>query len=131
MKTLNNYISLREGAELLGITLGSLRQYIKIGRVESIKIDGVRYVGKDSLNNYQQGIKRVKQSNELPPSNSGVVNELPPSNYHLVTAPEGYTKVYVPSSHGLIPKFIKNEDMKVPDWRIVKPLDGYSATLEG
>lgn len=130
MKTLNNYISLREGAELLGITLGSLRQYVKIGRIESIKIDGVRYVGKDSISNYLQGIKRVVEPLELLPSNSHVVNEPLDSNYHLLQAPEGYTKVYVPSSHGLLPKFIKNEDMKVPDWRIVKPLDGYSATLE-
>lgn len=130
MKTLNNYISLREGAELLGITLGSLRQYVKIGRIESIKIDGVRYVGKDSISNYLQGIKRVVEPLELLPSNSHVVNEPLDSNYHLLQAPEGYTKVYVPSAHGLLPKFIKNEDMKVPDWRIVKPLDGYSATLE-
>lgn len=131
MKTLNNYISLREGSELLGITLGSLRQYVKIGRIESIKIDGVRYVGKDSISNYLQGIKRVVEPLELPSSNSHVVtNEPLDSNYHLLKAPEGYTKVYVPSAHGLLPKFIKNEDMKVPDWRIVKPLDGYSATLE-
>lgn len=130
MKTLNNYISLREGSELLGITLGSLRQYVKTGRIESIKIDGVRYVGKDSISNYLQGIKRVVEPLELLPSNSHVVNEPLDSNYHLLQAPEGYTKVYVPSAHGLLPKFIKNEDMKVPDWRIVKPLDGYSATLE-
>lgn len=98
------YKTLRETSIELGISLNTLRTYAASGKIQVIKNDGVRYV---TLNTY---------------------NELA-SNRNIQVYNDEYIQVYIPTPTGLVCKLVKSTDCKVPDWRVVKPLGGYSATL--
>jgi hypothetical protein len=98
------YKTLRETSIELGISLNTLRTYAASGKIQVIKNDGVRYV---TLNTY---------------------NELA-SSKNIQVYNDEYIQVYIPTATGLVSKLVKSSDCKVPDWRVVKPLDGYSETL--
>lgn len=98
------YRTLRATSDELGISLNTLRTYAASGKIQVLKIDGTRYITQDVYNKLAQD-----------------------RNIQVYT--DDYIQVYVPTAKGLVSKLVKVSDCKIPDWQVVKPLDGYSATL--
>ncbi len=52
--------SLSEGAELLGVTRGTITKYISTGRIAATLIGGRKYLSEDNLKSFLQDEGRVK-----------------------------------------------------------------------
>jgi hypothetical protein len=98
------YKTLRETSIELSISLNTLRTYAASGKIEVVKSDGVRYV---TLNTY---------------------NELA-SSRNIQVYNDEYIQVYIPTPTGLVSKLVKASDCKIPDWRIVTPIKGFTGIV--
>jgi len=100
---MEGYKTLRETSVELGISLNTLRTYSATGKIEVVKIEGIKYIPFEAYQKMAMD-KNIQVYNDE------------------------YIQVYVPTPTGLVSKMIKKEDCKIPDWRIVAPIRGYDGT---
>jgi len=101
---MDGYKTLRETSDELGISLNTLRTYSATGKIEVVKIDGIKYL---PIEAYQK-LASAK-------------------NIQVYTS--DYIQVYIPTPTGIVAKLVKESDCKVPDWRIVSPIRGFDAII--
>lgn len=101
---MDGYKTLRETSDELGISLNTLRTYSATGKIEVVKIDGIKYL---PIEAYQK-LASAK-------------------NIQVYTS--DYIQVYIPTPTGIVAKLVKETDCKVPDWRIVSPIRGFDAII--
>jgi hypothetical protein len=98
------YRTLRATSDELGISLNTLRTYAASGKIEVVKIDGTRYITQEVYN---------KLANDR--------------NIQVYT--DDYIQVYIPTPTGLVSKLVKASECKIPDWRIVTPIKGFTGIV--
>ncbi len=101
---MEGYRTLRETSVELGISLNTLRTYSATGKIEVVKIEGIKYLTLETYQKLAEG-----------------------KNIQVYTSE--YIQVYIPTPTGIVAKLIKESDCKVPDWRIVSPIRGFDAII--
>ena len=51
------YFTLAKAAPQMGYSLGTLRSYVKLGKLATTKVGGRHYVSETTINNHLKGIK--------------------------------------------------------------------------
>jgi hypothetical protein len=52
------YFTLSAAAPQMGYSLGTLRSYVKLGRLTTIKVGGRHYVSETTINNHLSGVQK-------------------------------------------------------------------------
>jgi hypothetical protein len=101
---MDGYKTLRETSIELGISLNTLRTYSATGKIQVVKIEGIKYL---PLEAYQKLA----------------------SDRNIQVYTNDYIQVYIPTPTGLVSKLVKASDCKIPDWRIVTPIKGFTGIV--